>query len=142
MVQGEVSANKPGRADIRAISLRDGTKRGLSEVTVTGSPSVRAAKPASPAPPRQTATVPAAKATANQGAAIPGSEKCVLTIHTAPPFADVIMDGRPFGTTPIKAKKVSPGKHAFTIDHPNFPPIDTVITLSPGERTLKFKLFQ
>jgi serine/threonine-protein kinase len=67
--------------------------------------------------------------------------KSLLSVTTAPPFAEVIVDGRFVGTTPIKDKELPAGKHRIQISHRSFPPIDTTVNLGPGEKTLRFRLF-
>jgi hypothetical protein len=68
--------------------------------------------------------------------------KSILTVTSAPPFAEVIVDGRFVGTTPVKDKELSAGRHKIQISHRSFPTIDTVVTLGPGEKTLRFRLFK
>jgi hypothetical protein len=68
--------------------------------------------------------------------------KAILTVTTAPPFAEVIVDGRFVGTTPVKDKELTAGKHKIQISHRSFPPIDTTVNLGPGEKTLRFRLFK
>ena len=72
----------------------------------------------------------------------PASNKAILTITSAPPFAEVIVDGRFMGTTPVKDKELAPGRHKLQITHRSFPPVDTVIVLGPGEKSLRFRLFK
>ncbi len=71
----------------------------------------------------------------------PVALKASLTITSAPPFAEVIVDGRFIGTTPVKDKELSTGKHKLQITHRSFPAVDTVIFLSPGPKALRFRLF-
>jgi hypothetical protein len=68
--------------------------------------------------------------------------KAILTVTTAPPFAEVIVDGRFVGTTPVKDKELTAGKHKIQISHRSFPPIDTTVNLGPGEKTIRFRLFK
>ncbi len=70
------------------------------------------------------------------------SAKAVLTVTSAPPFAEVIVDGRFIGTTPVKDKELSVGRHKVEVTHRSFPTIDTVVNLAPGEKTLRFRLFR
>ena len=68
--------------------------------------------------------------------------KSLLTVTSAPPFAEVIVDGRFIGTTPVKDKELPAGKHKIQVSHRSFPPIDTVVNLGPGEKVLRFRLFK
>jgi serine/threonine protein kinase len=72
----------------------------------------------------------------------PAASKAILTVTSAPPFAEVIVDGRFMGTTPVKDKELAPGKHKVQISHRSFPAIDTVVNLGVGEKTLRFRLFR
>ena len=72
----------------------------------------------------------------------PAPAKAILTVTSAPPFAEVIVDGRFMGTTPVKDKELAPGKHKVQISHRSFPTIDTVVYLGAGEKTLRFRLFR
>ena len=167
---GEVWGQKSGQTRIKVISLEDPTKTGIAEVIVSGSavvttestpltepkPSMpRAVTPVTPKP-----VVPKADpvAVSNAGSGSPESDflktpgekpaaakpvagKAILTITSAPPFAEVIVDGRFIGTTPVKDKELPTGKHKLQITHRSFPSIDTVIFLSPGAKSLRFRLF-
>ncbi len=164
---GEVWANKPGSTVIRAVSVEDGSKQASAEITVSGaSPEPRPEPTAQPRPetrpvhPRPIAdalhpdqsneTAPPPDGGGDvSGGQTPKPEnnrlagfKSLLTVTTAPPFAEVIVDGRFVGTTPVKDKELTAGKHKIQISHRSFPPIDTVVTLGPGEKTLRFRLFK
>ncbi len=67
--------------------------------------------------------------------------KGYLSVVSAPPFAEVIVDGRFIGTTPVKSKELSLGRHKVQITHRSFPPIDTSVVISAGEKSLHFRLF-
>jgi hypothetical protein len=84
----------------------------------------------------------AARFVSGQPTEKPPANKAILTITSAPPFAEVIVDGRFMGTTPVKGKEIPPGKHKLQITHRSFPPVDTVVNLGPGEKTLRFRLFK
>ena len=72
----------------------------------------------------------------------PATAKAILTITSAPPFAEVIVDGRFLGTTPVKEKELPVGKHKIQVQHRSFPSMDTVVNLGPGEKTIRFRLFR
>ncbi|HKP98338.1 MAG TPA: protein kinase [Fibrobacteria bacterium] len=156
---GEVWGQKPGQTTIRAISMQDGSKQGSAEVIITAAPAVQTAPEIKPPQTAATAVKPNPspkpppspepgpdKQPAGDGSGKPPAEKApsnkaILTITSAPPFAEVIMDGRFMGTTPVKGKELAPGKHKLQITHRSFPPVDTVIVLGPGEKSLRFRLF-
>jgi hypothetical protein len=103
---------------------------GGSEGKSRPSPSVvKNTQPVRPEPEKETGSKPAAT-------------KTFLTVTSAPPFAEVIVDGRFMGNTPVKDKELPPGRHKLTVTHRSFPPVDTVVNLRPGERTLRFRLFK
>jgi serine/threonine-protein kinase len=147
---GEVWGQKPGQTTIRAISLQDSSKQGVAEIVVAGAQAVAAnpepdpMKPKSrPVPENPGARDPGSASTATDKPAAdkPASGKAFLTIVSAPPFAEVIVDGKFMGTTPVKGKELAPGKHKLFITHRSFPSIDTTINLGPGEKSLRFRLF-
>ncbi|HLP40844.1 MAG TPA: PEGA domain-containing protein, partial [Fibrobacteria bacterium] len=163
---GELIAIKAGTTTIRAVSLDDPAKVGSAEVTVaaaptpppnvkrkessrggagtstgtggqtgagrTGGTGTQTTPPPPPPPPPR----------GEEPAKPPTTGKAILTITSAPPFAEVILDGRFLGTTPVKEKELTPGKHKILITHRSFPPLDTTITLGPGEKIIRFRLFR
>jgi serine/threonine protein kinase len=162
---GEVWANKPGAAVIRAISVEDANKQASAEITVSGTtPEPQPLPTPQPRPephPRPhpiaddhhtdttTNGTPAPNGNGDASDQTPKTDpnrlagfKSLLTVTTAPPFAEVIVDGRFVGTTPVKDKELTAGKHKIQISHRSFPEIDTVVNLGPGEKTLRFRLFK
>jgi serine/threonine protein kinase len=65
-----------------------------------------------------------------------------LTVLSAPPFAEVFIDGLFIGATPTKNKSVKAGRHRVLISHRRFVSIDTQMTFKPGELKLKFHFTQ
>jgi serine/threonine protein kinase len=166
---GEVWGQKAGQTRIRAVSLQDGSKQGSAEVIVAGAPVAVAANDYQPVKPiKPVKPVPASDPNPvgnplpNPGSDDPASDiadkfagkpedkapdkpaptKALLTVTSAPPFAEVIVDGRFMGTTPVKDKELPTGKHKVQISHRSFPTIDTVVYLGAGEKTLRFRLFR
>ncbi|MEO7424596.1 MAG: protein kinase [Fibrobacteria bacterium] len=142
---GEVWGQKAGQTTIRAISLQDSSKQAAADIIVSLPPVI---------PPKYNGdgVIPRHKqidgekendetAAAEDSAKKAAANKSLLTITSAPPFAEVIIDGRFMGTTPVKDKEVPPGRHKLTVSHRSFPPFDTVINLAPGEKSLRFRLF-
>jgi hypothetical protein len=150
VVEGEVSAVNPGLATIRAISAEDGSKVGSAEVTVAAAPRPEPSPDPRPRPqprpqpgpdPRPSMKNPA-PATVPEPAGKPQASKAVVTITSAPPFAEVIVGSTFLGTTPVKNKELPVGKHRVQVIHRSFPPLDTVINLGPGPKTFRFRLFR
>jgi serine/threonine protein kinase len=161
---GEVWANKAGATTIRATSVEDGTKQASAEITVSAAetqqpepihqvkPEPKQTHPKTPpvdnhadaqeTPPPPDAGNDASDATPKTDNNRLAGFKSMLSVTTAPPFAEVIVDGRFVGTTPIKDKELTAGKHKIQISHRSFPPIDTTVTLGPGEKVLRFRLFR
>lgn len=165
---GEVSGLKAGQTRIRAVSQQDGSKQGSAEVIIAGVPvavndnqDVNPVKPVKPVPasdPRPVVGNPVsnppnddpiseiadkfAGRPEDKAPDKPAPVKAILTVTSAPPFAEVIVDGRFMGTTPVKDKELAPGKHKVQISHRSFPTIDTVVYLGAGEKTLRFRLFR
>jgi hypothetical protein len=139
---GEVVGMRAGSATIRAFSTEDESKVGSADVTVTGGVAVRP-PPKDPTPPTPKNPPPVETRTEPDPApAAAKSNKAILTITSAPPFAEVIVDGRFLGTTPVKEKELPVGKHKIQVTHRSFPPMDTVVQLGPGEKTIRFRLFR
>jgi hypothetical protein len=162
---GEVWGQKPGQTTIKAISTQDQTKVGSADVIVSGA-TVVASEPTPThtdhvvhAGTSHTNTNTNSNANANNNPTPGGSDngddgepprtvekppatKAILTVTSAPPFAEVIVDGRFIGTTPVKDKELPVGKHKVQITHRSFPEIDTVVVLGVGEKTLRFRLFR
>ncbi|MDB5048356.1 MAG: protein kinase [Fibrobacteres bacterium] len=153
---GEIWGQKPGQTTIRAISQQDGSKQGSAEVIVDAAPVAYPVqeKPVKPIRPSHeydggTAVVkpnpnpnPDKPLEDEPPVEKPVSNKTLLTITSAPPFAEVIVDGRFMGTTPVKDKELTPGRHKLQITHRSFPTVDTVVNLGPGEKSLRFRLFK
>jgi serine/threonine-protein kinase len=92
----------------------------------TPSSGVRAA-PAEPAP----ALVAAAPTPVENG---------VLRLSVVP-WADVIVDGKQVGATPLKPISLSAGVHALVLSNPGFQPLNKKVTIEPGTtRTLEVDL--
>jgi hypothetical protein len=56
----------------------------------------------------------------------------------AKPYADVIVDGRPMGTTPMSPLTLAAGSHVVRLLHPDYQPFQRRITIRPGETTKLF----
>jgi serine/threonine protein kinase len=51
------------------------------------------------------------------------------------PYAEVLVDGRPSGTTPMKALRLPAGVHTVRLLHPDFEPLQREITVRAGMTT-------
>jgi eukaryotic-like serine/threonine-protein kinase len=51
------------------------------------------------------------------------------------PYAEVFVDGKSVGTTPLGALTLAAGPHAFRFVHPDYQPLQRRITIRPGEVT-------
>jgi serine/threonine protein kinase len=49
------------------------------------------------------------------------------------PYAEVFVDGRPAGTTPLGALTLPAGTHTIRLVHPSFQPFQRKVTVRPGE---------
>jgi len=67
----------------------------------------------------------------------PVDESTLLDVLSDPP-AEILLDGKPIGTSPISAYKVAPGKHDVTFVDEKSGNRTMVVTMNPGEaRTVK-----
>jgi eukaryotic-like serine/threonine-protein kinase len=94
--------------------------------------------PAAPAAPTPAAP-PAASASATGTAAMPvpirdGRLRILVT-----PWADVSVDGRPVGMTPLAQLTLPAGSYALMLTHPQYKPYTRRVTIHPGETvTVRF----
>jgi serine/threonine protein kinase len=57
------------------------------------------------------------------------------------PWAEVVVDGVPRGTTPLPALTLEPGSHTLQVRHPAYEPLERVVTIHRGElETLRIDL--
>ena len=49
------------------------------------------------------------------------------------PWADVSLDGRPVGATPLKALSLPPGAHTVRLQHPSYRPLQKRVNVRAGE---------
>ncbi len=68
----------------------------------------------------------------------PGKNKGTLEIHTIPPGAEVKVDHRSWGLTPIRIRGVlEPGEHWVDLIHPDYEPeLNQKVTIHPGQTTI------
>ncbi len=57
-----------------------------------------------------------------------------LTVN-AIPWANVYINGKPYGTTPKTIEELKAGTHTIRLENPNFPAWDTKVRISKGETT-------
>lgn len=63
-----------------------------------------------------------------------------LRVLSSPPFAELFLDGRSLGVTPLDLAAVAAGPHRLSLKAPGGASLDTVLDLAPGRRTLRFRL--
>ncbi len=61
-----------------------------------------------------------------------------LTLQSSPPFAEVFVDGRYVGLTPVKLEGMVSGSHRIVVKGKGSPPLDTLLNLRPGVQGFKF----
>jgi serine/threonine-protein kinase len=49
------------------------------------------------------------------------------------PWAEVSVDGRPIGTTPLKPLPLAPGVHTVRLQHPDYRPLQKKVNVRTGE---------
>ena len=57
------------------------------------------------------------------------------------PVSNVVLDGRPLGSTPITGVRVRPGSHSVTFIHPTLGRRQTTIFVGPGQKKAAFARF-
>ena len=92
-------------------------------------------EPVAPPAPRQPASAPARPAPAEPARREPvrtgpGS----MQVLSRPPGAEVVVDGRAVGRTPLVLAEVQAGRHEVRIELPGFRPWATTIEVGAGER--------
>ena len=51
------------------------------------------------------------------------------------PYADVLLDEKPVGTTPLAKLGLPAGVHTIRLLHPDYKPFQRKVTIRPGETT-------
>jgi hypothetical protein len=51
------------------------------------------------------------------------------------PWAEVVLDGTPVGTTPLAPLPLAPGTYTARLTHPDFKPLLRKVTIRAGETT-------
>jgi hypothetical protein len=51
---------------------------------------------------------------------------------TAKPWAEVTVDGKPVGKTPVASRPLSAGEHVIVLTHPDYEPLRRVIEIQSG----------
>ena len=49
------------------------------------------------------------------------------------PWANVFVDGKPYGTTPKTIEDIKVGTHKVRLENPNFPAWETRVNISKGQ---------
>jgi hypothetical protein len=90
------------------------------------------ARPRTAAPVRAATPVPTPSPTPEPTPAPPPRGQLSIDVR---PSAQVEIDGRPLGTTPLAALTMEPGEHAVELTHPEFWPRRLRVVLYPGSQT-------
>jgi serine/threonine-protein kinase len=101
--------------------------------TSSATPLGASAVPPSPVPAPAPSTAPAAMAT-DAPRAEPSSSPGFLRVAVVP-WAEVTVDGRVVGTTPIDAFSLTPGRHRLRLRHPSYEVLEREVVVRPGETT-------
>jgi hypothetical protein len=74
--------------------------------------------------------------------ALPAAAMGFLTIKTNPPFAHILVDGKPMGATPLAAPLTLPeGRHVLVLERDGCIPNRSELNIAPAETTsLRFTL--
>jgi serine/threonine-protein kinase len=91
-------------------------------------PVTPAATAAGVSPPRPSRAIPAAR----EGAPVAATGSATLTLN-ARPWAEVTLDGRPLGKTPVVGLAVAPGRHQVVFTHPTLGTEAMTPVLKDGE---------
>jgi serine/threonine-protein kinase len=51
------------------------------------------------------------------------------------PWAEVTINGRSIGTTPMKPLTLPTGRHSVVLNHPSFKPVRRKVTVDAGQET-------
>ncbi len=119
-------------------------------------PEIPATTPPPASPPRMTgAPAPAPAATQPPATSPPAAATTAVVDVVAPPvqpaegtlrigvrpYAEVYVDGRPVGSTPMRPLRLPPGSYVVRLSHPDYQPLMRKVTIRAGEqRTLEVDL--
>jgi hypothetical protein len=67
-------------------------------------------------------------------------EASTLLLQSSPPFAEVFIDGRFIGLTPVKVDALVSGRHRIVLKGKHSPVFDTLLNLRPGAQVYKFMI--
>jgi len=98
-----------------------------------------------PPPPKTLAVHPSPTASAPPAIVVPTSPSTTIATPQAPagsdgilqvgvrPWAEVAVDGRKVGVTPLNKVVLTPGPHTVILSHPSFEPLARTVTVHSGE---------
>jgi serine/threonine-protein kinase len=110
-------------ASSAAVSSAPASSAAASSVAVAASPSAASST-------ARTVAFPAGGGTRSGSAAVSGSG--TISVN-AIPRAEVFIDGRAFGTTPMVSLPIAPGTHTVVVAHPERGRLARVVEVLPGE---------
>jgi eukaryotic-like serine/threonine-protein kinase len=100
-------------------------------------PSVAPPAPVASAGAAEVAFLPQPLPTASPAVAADAEPLGLLQIGVRP-YADVLIDGTPVGTTPFKAIALPPGTHTVVLMHPGYRPLKRSVKIVAGQRAKVF----
>jgi serine/threonine-protein kinase len=147
-VVGTIEAPEPTPAPVATPAARTApaaTPRPLATPAVRSTPPARTTPAAAPTPaprgtpeprrdPPSATPLPSAPAVAPSPPATqaPGEGQLQLRVK---PWAQVSVDGRPVGTTPMRPLSLSEGPHSIRLEHPDYRPLQRRVTVRSGQTT-------
>lgn len=149
---GVVLAKKPGTVRFAVIHAKVNNIRGLASITVEEPityqksfkednmqrpPSKQLSSPVNPRHFVQRLPNPSSSES-SKGGTLPASILLNLDIKSKPPFAEIVVDGISWGTTPINQREVMSGKHHVQVSF-GTRNLDTTVHILPGMTELWFK---
>jgi hypothetical protein len=63
-----------------------------------------------------------------------------LLIQSSPPFAEVYLDGRSRGVTPVRLAGLALGPHRLLVQGRSGRPVDTLLQVATGKRIVRVRL--
>jgi serine/threonine-protein kinase len=124
------SAPAPARPETTVVSSATAPSRSPARKPNASLRTSPSATPPHPSAPLSTTAPPVVPAPA-PAEALPGTLKLRIV-----PWAEVSLDGRLLGTTPLRPLPVSPGAHTIRLQHPSYRPLQKTVRVRSGETTV------
>jgi eukaryotic-like serine/threonine-protein kinase len=72
----------------------------------------------------------------------PEGGSSLLTIESVPPFAEIFLNGRTLGRTPMEGKQIPSGHYRLAVKSQIGRSVDTSVWIKPGSQSFRFVFFQ